>query len=194
MKYIVVGMHSCGKYDVYNILSTENYKCGKLFTNNNYLDELYNGDCYETYDDEDIQQIFENNAYIFMQELDSNNANYFEGLSLYDFENNDVFILNPQQFNQIPCVELKDEVCFIWMDNNKTNRMERFKESKLLYNFNEREKLESDDLNSFISNIYNFPKSHLLYFYNEEPCRVASIIKAMIKYPDLITDFEKNFK
>lgn len=194
MKYIVVGMHSCGKYDVYNILSTEGYRCGHLFTNADDLNSLYNGDCYETYDDEDIQQIFENNAYIFMQELNSNNANYFEGLSLYDFENNDLFILNPQQFNQIPCVELKDEVCFIWMDNNRTNRMERFKSAKYIYNFNEREKLESEDLNSFISNIYNFPKSHLLYFYNEEPCRVASIIKAIIKYPDLLKDFENNFK
>ena len=62
-------MHGSGKQEVVDILRDNGIRCGRLFTN---LDisaapNIYNIDNYEQYSSKDIHDIFENNAYIFMQ-------------------------------------------------------------------------------------------------------------------------------
>ena len=94
-------MHCSGKQEVADILENNGVKCGRLFTNVENTSNIYNGLNYEKYTTKDISEIFENNAYIFMQEYPSDNdisfvnTKYYEGLSLYEFENNDVFVLSP---------------------------------------------------------------------------------------------------
>lgn len=189
MKYIIVGLHSTGKQEVLDALAKDGIECGRLFTNADLSDPRY-----DFYTDEDVRTIFENNAYVFIKELcTTSKINCYEGLSLNEFDYKDVFALTPDQFNAIPLVPLSDDVCFIWMDSNDTSRRTRYMEEKRSYNFNQQDKVEKERLSDFIKNIYSFPKSHILYFFNEDPQRVAAIIYALVKHPELLPIFEKKF-
>lgn len=208
MKYIIVGLHSSGKQSIIDFLTDHNISCGKLFSNldKNALtqqesDNIYNIKNYETYDMSEICSIFENNAYIFIKDMDLLEPIPFsftafkvmEGLSKYEFETHDVFMLSPDQLLSISPNSIKEPVCFIWVDNNKANRKNRHRSENRNYNFNEREAIERKDINSFVKSMYGFNKSHVLYFNNEEPERVATIIYSLIKYPDLINIYSKTF-
>ena len=127
-------MHCSGKQEVADILENNGVRCGRLFTNldNPTASTIYNGSNYEQYSTKDINDIFENNAYIFMQEfpfgdsLMTSACKYYEGLSLYEFENNDVFVMSPDQLFSISPASVKDDITFIWMDNPKKSRLNRY--------------------------------------------------------------------
>lgn len=195
MKFIIVGLHGSGKQEVFDALEKRGMKCGRQFSNLDKVDpNIYNSTNYELYSTTDIHNIFENNAYIFLHSLeDSNNRSqytFFEGLAFYEFDNNDVFIMSPDQVVDIPRnIDLKD-VCFVWLDNTQSNRISRYNDELRTYNFNKREQIETKDIDTFIKNIYNNP---VLYFTNEDPMRVACIVEACIKHPDLTDEFIKNF-
>lgn len=203
MKYIITGMHCSGKQEVLDILKNNGIRCGKLFTNlDSYTtSNIYNSSNYKTYSDKDIHDIFENNAYIFMQEfpfLDQLSAglienNYYEGLSLYEFENNDVFIMSPDQLFSINPASVKNDIVFVWIDNTKKERLNKYYSDKRDYNFFKRDEIELKDANSFVKLLYGFNKSNVLYFTNEEPSRIAAIIYSAIKHPDLLPFFIEAF-
>ena len=194
-------MHSSGKQEVADILENKGIRCGRLFTNidNPTASNIYNGSNYEQYSIKDVNEIFENNAYIFLQEFPSNDflqlpaCKYYEGLSLYEFDNNDVFILSPDQLFSISPALIKDNITFIWMDNTKRNRLNRYFEEKRSYNFYNREDIESKDSSSFVKFLYSFDKSNVLYFTNEEPSRIAAIIYSAIQHPDLLPTYTQAF-
>lgn len=199
MKFFVTGLHSSGKQEVIDILTDMGIKCGKWFTNMDDMpSNMYNIKNYELYSNEDINEVFENDAYIFIQEhpqasLSFKVGKYYEGLSKYTFDQNDVFILNPDQLLAITPSAIKDDVCFIWLDNTKDNRSSRYYNERRLYNYHERDIYEKRDLNSYVKCLYSFNNSKLLYFNNEIPNRVATIIYTMIKHPDMIDVFVNNF-
>lgn len=200
MKYFIVGLHASGKQEIVSELEKLGVKCGKNFTNCDFLtDEIYNSKNYEQYSIMDINNVFENDAYIFMHELpDAGKMNFtahrwYEGLSKYAFDQNDVFILSPDQLLEITPKAINEEVCFVWLDNNKANRSNRYHNEKRLYNFNTRDEIERKDLGSFIKSIYSFNNSHILYFTNEEPVRVATIIYTLIKHPDMFELYTETF-
>jgi hypothetical protein len=202
MKYIIIGMHCSGKQEVVDILENNGIKCGRLFTN---LDNLtapyvYNSSNYEQYTLKDVNEVFENNAYIFMQEFPFGDdvpvvpaIKYYEGLSLYEFENNDVFIMSPDQLFAISPTSIKDDVTFIWMDNTKKERLNRYRTERRSYNFYSRENIELKDANSFVKFLYGFDNTNVLYFTSEEPGRIAAIIYSMVKHPDLIPVYTETF-
>jgi hypothetical protein len=201
MKYIIIGMHCSGKQEVADILENNGIRCGRLFTNldNSTTSNIYNGSNYEQYSVKDINEIFENNAYIFLQEFPFGNelnmrANkYYEGLSLYEFENNDVFVMSPDQLFSISPAAIKDDITFIWMDNPKKNRLNRYYFEKRTYNFYNREEIELKDSSSFVKFLYGFDNSKVIYFTNEEPSRIAAIVYSAIKYPDLLPFYIQAF-
>lgn len=198
MKYILTGLHCSGKQEVIDILENNGINCGKLFTNIENVTNIYNGLNYEQYTSKDINDIFENNAYIFMQEYPDNKIStvyekYYEGLSLYEFENNDVFILSPDQLFSINPTTIKEDITFIWLDNIKDDRLNRYYSEKRPYSFYDRENIERKDINSFVKLIYGFNNSNVMYFTNEEPVRIAAIIYSMIKHPDLTQMFIESF-
>lgn len=199
MKYFITGLHSSGKQEVIEHLKNMGVKCGNLFTNFDELnDDIYNAKNYEVYRNEDINEIFENDAYIFLQELPRTSMNfktgrYYEGLSKYNFDQNDVFVLSPDQLLSIVPNSIKEDICFIWMDNTKDNRASRYYNEKRSYNYIERDSYEKRDLNSYVKTLYSFNNSNLIYFNDEVPQRVATIIYTMIKHPDMIETFVKNF-
>lgn len=199
MKYFIVGLHGSGKHEALNILESEGIKCGKIFSNLPKPSPLvYNSFNFEKYENQDINDIFENNAYFFIKELPLdgviNIQDHFEGLSMHAFENNDVFVLSPDQVLAIPPINIREDIVWVWMDNNNSNRKNRYFSEKRGYNFVERDKVESSDIQSFIKFIYNKDNNHIIYFNNEDPCRVATIIYSLIKHPDLLKLYEKNFQ
>lgn len=198
MKYFLIGHHSSGKREVARLLEELGVKYGRNFSNmesNN--NKIYGAKDYETYSNQDINEIFENKAYIFIREhQDANLKNtykYFEGLSKYNFDQNDVFILSPDQLLNINSTNVQEPVCFVWLDNTKNNRYSRYRMEKRNYDFTSREALEKRDTNEFVKYLYEFPNSSVLYFTNEEPCRIATIIYTLIKHPEMLDLYVNNF-
>lgn len=200
MKYFIVGLHASGKQEVNDILKEHGVKCGNIFTNlkkDEYnAKNIYNNN-YEYYDISEINKIFENNAYIFIHDIPGifnvSAFKYFEGLSKYEFDNNDVFVLSPDQVLNIVPSSIKEPICFVWLDNKKSNRKSRYIQENRTYNFNEREAIEKHDINAFVKSLYNTPNSCVLYFTDEEPDRVSAIIYSAIKHPDLLDIYKKTF-
>ena len=122
-----------------------------------------------------------------------NSFKYYEGLSLYEFDNNDVFVMSPDQLFSISPTSIKDEVCFIWLDNTKKERLNRYYAEKRTYSFSAREDIETKDSNSFVKFLYGFNNANVLYFTNEDPMRVAAIIYSLIKHPDLLPVYTESF-
>lgn len=189
MKYFVIGMHSSGKQELFEILMKQSIKCGKLFSNTDINDIRY-----DFFSKEDIMEIFENKAYIFMKETDDFSRNSYEGLSLFEYDNNDVFILSPDQFVAIPQQYFTEDTCLIWLDDSKGVRKQRFDDERRSYNFNEKEEFERRDLDEFVKLIYNNKYFHILYFTNEDIQRVSSVVYACVKFPELVNNFEKTYK
>ena len=199
MKYFIVGLHASGKQEVVDILNKLDVKCGRLFSDiENTSPELYNSINYELFTQQDITDVFENNAYVFLQELQTPATSFhsnriYEGLSKYEFDQNDVFVLSPDQFVNIVPNSINEDICIVWLDNTKNNRISRFHTEKRQYVFNDREELERRDIDTFVKSIYNFKNSQLIYFTNEEPCRVATIIYTLIQHPELLDIYVQNF-
>lgn len=199
MKYFIVGLHSAGKQEAVDHLNKMGVKCGKLFSNiEGPSNDIYNSFNYELYSSDDINDIFENNAYVFIQELPLTTMNfktgmYYEGLSKHTFDHNDVFVLSPDQLLAIPPNVINEPVCFVWMDSTKNRRMTRFHIEKRQYSYIERDEHERRDLNSFVKTLYSFNNSSVIYFTDEEPLRVATIIYNTIIHPDTLEMFVNNF-
>lgn len=198
MKYFIVGLHATGKQEVIDHLEKMGVKCGRIFSNiEEPSEEVYNSRNYELYTNEDINDVFENDAYIFIQELPHTSlgfrtGKYYEGLSKYSFDQNDVFILSPDQLLAISPNALNEEVCFVWLDSTKTRRAARYHSERRMYNYQDRENHERRDLQSFVKTLCS-SNSPMIYFIDEEPLRVATVIYTTIIHPDTFNMFVKNF-
>lgn len=194
MKYFIVGLHGSGKHEVADILEQQGVSCGRLFSNiEEPSSDIYNVDKYDIYTTKDINDIFENEAYLFMKEIKQGIFKYYEGLSTYSLDSNQAFVLSPDQLVSIPSTFMPEDVCFIWMDNTKSNRFKRFKEENRKYNFNDREHIEYNDIDSFIKILYGNRDNKVLYFMNEDPVHIAAIIFSMIQHEDLIPIYSQAF-
>lgn len=181
-------MHGSGKQELFELLSKESVKCGRLFSNKDINDIRY-----DFFSDADLLELFENKAYVFIQELDDFSRNCYEGLSLYEYDNNDVFLLSPAQFVAIPPQTFQEDVCLVWLDDSKSVRKQRYDEERRSYNFNQQEEMERRSIEEFIKSIYNNKQFHILYFTNEDIQRVSTVVYACVKYPDLVNKFEKTY-
>lgn len=182
MKFFIVGLHSSGKSDIVDILERKDISCGHIFSDiTTPKDNIYNSYNYELYTTKDVNEVFENDAYLFVKECKVGDQKFYEGLSRYAFENNDVFVLSPDQLLSTSFNNIDEDICFVWVDNTRSNRYNKYLEDRKSYNFKERELLESEDLSTFVKIIYTKP---MLYFSNEESSRIAAIIYTMIKHPE----------
>lgn len=189
MKIVVVGMHGSGKQELFETLTYKGINCGRLFSNCDINDIRY-----DFYSDKDVLELFENKAYMYMKEVNGYARNSFEGLSLYEYDNNDVFILSPEQFSAISVQSFNEDICLVWLDDSKSQRKLRYESEKRSYNFGEQEEFERAGLDEFVKTIYSNKRFHILYFNNEDIERVGSIIYACQKHEDLVKEFEKTFK
>ena len=199
MKFLIVGLHSSGKQEILDILEKQGVEVGRLFSNiESASPSIYNSYNYELMSTSVINEMFENKAYMFLQELDSSattkSYKYYEGLSLWAYDNSQVFALSPDQFIAIPTKSFRgDEIVIIWVDNDKHNRNNRYLLEKRSYSFKEREETETRDIAVFGRTIYSLPNSHVIYFANEEPGRVACTVLTLIQHPEYLPLYEKYF-
>lgn len=189
MKYFIIGFNASGKQQVMEDLTSLGVKTGKIFRSIEKIpDDLYSLS-EVVYSREDITNIFENKSYIFLKEHKHSSESFYEGLSFYEYDNNDVFMITPEQFNLIP--KFDKDVVFIWLDANNNQRRIRFLTEKRLYNFQHQESREHQDVQDFINRIGD---NQYIYFVNEEPSRISAIVYSLIKYPELLDIYIKRFK
>lgn len=196
MKIFVIGRQCSGKTDILNECEELGMSVGREFCN---LDSpnLHIDPKYEKYSMDDINKIFENNAYVCISGVDEKGIldGYmgYRGISSYTYDNSEVMLLHPQQVCSLNMGAIKDDVLFVWVDNNRDNRIHKYAEHNYKYDFVELEDVESQCDSDFIKTVYNFPNSKILYFNNEDPGRVAAIIYALSKHQDLVDVFASKF-
>jgi hypothetical protein len=191
MKFFIVGLHSSGKSDIVDILERKGISCGHIFSDiTTPKDNIYNSYNYELYTTKEVNEVFENDAYIFVKECKNGDQKFYEGLSRYSFENNEVFVLSPDQLLASSFNNIDEDICFVWVDNTRLNRYNKYLEDRKRYNFKEREMVENEDLSTFVKIIYTKP---MLYFSNEDPSRIATILYTMIKFPETIDMFVETY-
>lgn len=189
-KYIIVGFHSSGKREVLEDLQNEGIKTGKLFTTADKIPAA--AYCVDTinYTVQDVEMMFENQAYIFVHQKQYGPTIYYEGLSFYEYDNNDVFAMTPSQFNEVPNLDSK-KTCIVWMDNNVSDRRQRYSSNHYKYDFAIQEEIDKINCAEFVDKLNEYD---VLYFNNEVPERVSAIIKSLILHPDLYDTFLTRYK
>ena len=203
MKFILIGQHGVGKHEVCRILDEMGLKVAKHFSTLPHpFPSIYHSTDYETYSVADVNELFENGSYIYMHEINSTETEqgahrFFEGMTHFELDHADVAVMSPDQVLAMQAPNVRLPICFVWMDGTKQYRQRKHRSEKREYMFSEREKIETQDLNEFSKCVYTFEtaggKVPVIYFNQEEPARVASIIYSMVKYPDLFPIFAKNF-
>lgn len=207
MKYIIIGQQCSGKSHVIDFLREREIKCGLPFSNLQIPEDhdpslIYNADRYEYYSTKDIMEVFENKAYIFIQELTSPYAHpamgfkYMEGLSQWDWQQNQVFAMSPDQLLSMNTQALgQEEICFVWLDSTKSIRQARHHLEGRKYSFSERELIEKPYTNDLVKFIYGFGEEgpKVLYFTNEEPERAGCIVYTLIQHPELLPIYTQYF-
>ena len=116
---------------------------------------------------------------------------FLEGLSFYEYDRNDISYMGIDHIVKIPQkVWDKMDVTIIWLDNTYDFRYNYMLENHYKHTFKIQEDNENFNIPGFMERIYD--KQHI-YFFNEDPRRVASILFALVKHPDLLDIFIKNF-
>lgn len=198
MKFIIVGKHASGKHRILDVCESQGIKVGHEFSNLPVAsDKIYIDPKYQVYNNDDIENIFETDAYLCMAGIEEDGITdaymYYRGISHYTFDNSDVIAVTLTQFENLNTKAINEPVVFVWLDNVRDNRIRRHAEDNRSYNFKEQEDIEDRHSIDFVKTLYGFPNSNVLYFSNEEPERVATIISSIVKHPDLIEYFIKNY-
>lgn len=186
-KFIIIGFNGSGKMAVANALRDMDIKVGQTFRTIDTIGSQYSLST-AVYDVKEVNDLFENQAYLFIKESVNKANRYYEGISFYEYQNNDVFVMTPDQFNTV--ARFDDNVIFVWLDNNSVQRRNRYRSEKRKYDFNRQEHIEQEYIQDFTDRICD---NAILYFNNEEPDRVATIIYSVIKHPDLLDAYLKAF-
>lgn len=199
MKVFIVGKHASGKHEALQCCEDQGVRVGREFSNiENHDEKIYMDPKYLQYSTEDISNIFEQKSYISMHGIEEsgviNSYVYQRGISFYTYDESDVMVLTPSQLENINKGIIKDHVVFVWLDCTLSTRIRRHAEEDRSYSFKEQEEIEERHGLDFVKTLYNFPNSDVLYFTNEDPARVGTIISAIIKHPDLLQSFIENYK
>jgi len=186
-KYIIIGFNGSGKMAVANTLREMGVKVGQTFRSADTVGNQYSLSTI-VYDVKELNNLFENQAYLFIKESVNKANRYYEGISFYEYQTHDVFVMTPDQFNTV--ARFDDNVIFVWLDNNSAQRRNRHRAEKRKYDFNRQERIEQEYIQDFTDRIND---NAILYFNNEHPDRVAAIVYSVIKHPDLLDIYLKAF-
>lgn len=186
-KYVVIGFNASGKMSVANKLREMGIKVGQTFRSTESVGNQYSISS-TIYDVEEVNNLFESQQYLFIKESVNKANKYYEGISHYEYQNNDVFVMTPDQFNTV--ARFDENIIFVWLDNNTTQRRFRHHAEKRKYDFNRQEAIEKEYIQDFTDRLGD---NAILYFCNEEPDRVAAIIYSLINHPDLVETYIKAF-
>lgn len=198
MKFIIIGKQGSGKHRILDILASNEIRVGREFSNlPERPEQVYMDPHYEYYSREDISHIFETRSYIYLGGLEETGIKdsyiYYRGLSHYTYDQSDVIAISTTQLEQLNKALLTEPVIFVWLDNTRDSRIRVHAEENRTHSFVEQEEIESRSDADFVKTLYAFPNSKVIYFTNEIPERVATILTALVKHPDLVDMFVENF-
>lgn len=197
MKIFIVGKHASGKHEVLQCCAEQGISVGHEFTSMTRHPAVYMDPNAIQYSPDDITNIFEMQAYISMINIEESGVVdayvHYRGISHHTYDHCDVMVLTPTQLEVLNRKLIKEHIVFVWLDNTQDNRIRRHAEERRTYSFIEQDDIENRHGLDFVKHLYAFPNSNVLYFTNEIPERVATIISSIIKHPDLLPDFIKNF-
>ena len=198
MKVFIVGKHASGKHKALQCCEDQGVAVGHEFsTMTDQHPEVYMDKKAELYSQEDVTNIFEMRAYICITGIEESGVMdayaHHRGISHHTYDNSDVMVLTPTQLEGLNRKLIRDHVVFVWLDNTQDNRIRRHAEERRTYSFIEQDEIEEMHGFDFVKCLYNFPDSDVLYFTNEDPERVGTIITAIIKHPDLLPNFVNTF-
>lgn len=197
MKVFIVGKHASGKHEVLKTCKELGIVVGHEFTSMMPHPQVYMDPEAEQYSQDDITNIFEMQAYICISGIEEtgiiDSYAHHRGISHHTYDNSDVLVLTLTQFESLNKNLIKDRVLFVWLDNTQDNRIRRHAEEQRTYSFIEQDEIEALHGSDFVKQLYNYPNSDVIYFTNEEPERVGTIIASIIKHPDLLPHFIKTF-
>lgn len=207
MKIIIIGKQGCGKSRILDILEDWGVSVGREFSNlPSKPDQVYIDPKYEHYTMEDIDGVFENKSYLYIGGIEEPNVDdaflYYRGISFYTYDHSEVIAMSVTRLGELNwnlCVTPgrtgndPEKVLWVWLDNKRVSRIQRHVEEHRTHSFVDVEKLESRFDADFVKNLYSFPGSNVLYFTEEEPERVATIIYSILQHPDLVDKFVENF-
>ena len=179
-KFIIIGFNGSGKMAVANILREMGVNVGQTFRSTDTIGNQYSLSTI-VYDIKELNNLFENQAYLFIKESINKANKYYEGISFYEYQTHDVFVMTPDQFNTV--ARFDDNVVLVWLDNNSAQRRSRHSMEKRKYDFIRQEQIEQEYIQDFTDRIND---NAILYFNNEQPDRVAAIVYSAIKHPDLL--------
>lgn len=194
MKVWIVGTQGTLKSEIADLLQEDKFKIGYLFTNIAQDTPIYHKRFYKYYNADDIKSIFENNAFVFINNITEDGKDmYHEGLDFSEYDSKDVFILSIDQFLSINTKYISKDDLVVWVDGNKKWRYNNINKEE--YNYLVREKIEKSQSTNFYNLICSLQVStkNVLYFLNEDPERVKTIIKVIYNNPKLKQEFVRNF-
>lgn len=191
MKIWIVGPQGTSKCEIARLLADDKFKVAKLFSGLSEDELTYHKDMYKSYNNDIIKSIFENGAYVFINDV-FEKVEIQEGLEFDEFDNNDVFVLSIDQFISVNTKYISKNDLIVWLDGTRKWRMMNCDKD---YNKFAREDFETACYSTFGNMINNFKTSHknVIYFYEEIPERVKTIIKVIANNPKLKEEFVKNF-
>ena len=197
MKVFIVGKHASGKHEALKTCEAQGVPVGHEFTSMTPHPQVYMDPDAELYSQDDITNIFEMQAYISISGIEEtgimDSYAHHRGISHHTYDHADVLVLTPAQLESINKNLIKDRILFVWMDNTQDNRIRRHAEEQRTYSFIEQDEIETRHGLDFVKTIYNYPNSDVIYFTNEEPERVGTIISTIIKHPDVLPNFIKTY-
>ena len=193
MKVWIVGAQGTCKKEIADLLAEEKFKVGHLFTNIAQDVPIYHKELYKYYDSEDIKSIFENNAYVFINNILNGQDDAYDGLDFSEYDDNNVFVLSIDQFLSVNTKYISKDDLIVWVDGDKNWRSSNIDFDS--YDVGSRERIEKSQYVGFFNLINTLKTStkNVLYFLNEEPVRVKTIIKIIANNPKLKQEFIRNF-
>ena len=192
MKIVITGRHGGGKHEILDKLYQLGVSVGREFSNIPPNELIYIDPFYKQYTDEDISIIFESQSYIYLAQVEDKNVfdsyKYTRGLDIYEWEQNEVFVMSPHHVLGMNWNNIQDEVVFVWIDDTKANRFDRCRVRE--YDFNYQEQLEQRHDTEFTKYIY---EREVLYFNNDKIDHIVAVIYSLITNNNLIDLYKKTY-
>ena len=169
-KIFIVGSDSIDKLSLADVLIEKNddLSIGSHFTNDKEYKDSVNDNYIYYLSTQDIDLTYKNNFILFI-----NTNNYIsEGITLDTFYNNDIFIMSPQDFNNISGSIFKEsyDILIVWLDTNYSKGNDKLNKDIIESRFLE-QRLQDEKLN-------------YVYFFNEENDFISDVILEYIDCND----------
>ena len=193
MRYIIIGNHASGKHKILDALEELGVEVGREFTTSPTKISTSTPRPIRSPNWRSRSYLRIKTTLLFAISSPPSNE-FYRGITKTEYDTKKVFVMTPEMLNNVYASRLKGDVCFIWIDDPKPTRYLRFVNERRTYPFEEVESKEKFHVNNLQKLITKLAGDEWLYFSNDEEKRILAVIYSLVKYPDLIDIYTKNFK